>query len=90
MAGIRHRRQLLSLRVHGERNRLVLSAFESLPGALCNTVPSVVVAASGSACTPGLEAGATRPVLCVIPVPLHLNLSPPTHMQTQLRRRTGW
>lgn len=32
MAGIRHRRQLLSLRVHGERNRLVLSAFESLPG----------------------------------------------------------
>ena len=32
-AGIRHRRQLLSLRVHGERNRLVLSAFESEPGA---------------------------------------------------------
>lgn len=32
VAGIRHRRQLLSLRVHGERNRLVLSAFESLPG----------------------------------------------------------
>ncbi|EFN57243.1 expressed protein [Chlorella variabilis] len=30
-AGIRHRRQLLSLRVHGERNRLVLSAFESPP-----------------------------------------------------------
>jgi hypothetical protein len=30
--GIRHRRQLLSLRVHGERNRLVLSAFEAPPG----------------------------------------------------------
>ena len=30
--GIRHRRQLLSLRVHGERGRLVLSAFESPPG----------------------------------------------------------
>ncbi|KAI3434869.1 hypothetical protein D9Q98_002923 [Chlorella vulgaris] len=31
-AGIRHRRQLLSLKVHGERNHLVLSAFESMPG----------------------------------------------------------
>jgi hypothetical protein len=31
-AGIRHRRQLLSLRMYGERNRLVLSAFESAPG----------------------------------------------------------
>lgn len=30
--GIRHQRQLLSLRVHGERGRLVLSAFESPPG----------------------------------------------------------
>ncbi|KAL4446824.1 hypothetical protein ABPG77_008068 [Micractinium sp. CCAP 211/92] len=31
VAGIRHRRQLLSLRTYGERNRLVLSAFESPP-----------------------------------------------------------
>eukprot|EP00887_Chlorella_sp_A99_P003415 scaffold7.g3415.t1 len=31
LAGIRHRRQVLSLRVHGERGRLVLSAFESAP-----------------------------------------------------------
>ena len=32
VAGIRHTRQALSLRVHGERGHLVLSAFESLPG----------------------------------------------------------
>ena len=31
IAGIRHRRQILSLREHGERGRLVLSAFESDP-----------------------------------------------------------
>ena len=31
VAGIRHRRQLLSLRVHGEPNRLVLSTFEAPP-----------------------------------------------------------
>lgn len=31
VAGIRHRRQLLSLREHGRRDRLVLSVFESDP-----------------------------------------------------------
>lgn len=44
VAGIRHRRQLLSIRVHGEPNRLVLSAFESLPGE-GSMQPPVVAAA---------------------------------------------
>jgi hypothetical protein len=32
IAGIRHRRQVLSLREHGQRGRLVVSKFEPLPG----------------------------------------------------------
>lgn len=32
LAGIRHRRQALSLREHGQRGQLVVSVFEGLPG----------------------------------------------------------
>lgn len=53
IAGIRHRRHVLSLREHGERGRLVLSAFENVP--IAGEIPSHRISGKASGAEFGLD-----------------------------------